>query len=154
MTITLDYNTLYGLVERSLSVIGKRSTDEDGNLLFKDITLGTNEQDIAKDFLRTAVVNITTETDLFVTGGNNDSIALTLDDRYNGGLDFFLAQACQNYCVAYTLYSWFVVTAPRLSEKYQKDMDSQLAAIVRMSHNKKAPASASTSPLAISSDVQ
>lgn len=153
MNITLNYSDLYDLVERSLSVIGKRATDDDGNRLFADITLGTREQEIVKDFLRTAVVNITTETNLLVAGGDNDVITLAIDTRWNQPLDFFLNQACQNYCVAYTLYSWFIVTAPRISEKYQKDMDSQLAAIVRMSHNKKAPESTATSPLDITSEV-
>jgi len=153
MNITLDYTALYDLVERSLSVIGKRATDEDGNRIFNDITLGTKEQDIVKDFLRLAVVNITTETALFVTGGNNDSVVLTIDSRWNEHLDFFLNQACQNYCIAYTLYSWFIVTSPRLSEKYEKDMNSQLTAIVRMSTEKKAPESTATSPLDITSEV-
>lgn len=318
MNITLNYSDLYDLVERSLSIIGKRSTDEDGNRLFLDITLGSREKDIIKDFLRMAVVNITNETSFFLAGeqhtvthfGNSikidfwtdkpneelkdsltdsgqliynyvthtlyktvyaypfdivakdaanlflfedkyykwtvvqpadeeqtepadevlteltdeelaeltdeektaaitltyfdsdpadvdfseadvfcyyegaiykssqtyvfeeqecddntayfspdrmiyqwlygtmqripdttiDTVVLTLDmpSNHNHVLSGFIEQACINYCVAYTLFSWFTITAPRLSEKYQSDAVLQLAAITRMSVEKKA----------------
>ena len=57
MNITIDFGTLYTIVARSLSVIGKHSTDNEGNRLFADITLGSREKAIMADFFNTAFVD-------------------------------------------------------------------------------------------------
>lgn len=67
MTLTLDFGTLYGIVERSLSIIGKRSIDDQGNLLFRDITLGSREKTIICDYFINAFVDLCAELDKFIT---------------------------------------------------------------------------------------
>lgn len=67
MDFTLDFSHLYATVARSLSIIGKRSTDDKGNRIFADITLGSREQAIAYDFFTTAVIDLCTELSKFMT---------------------------------------------------------------------------------------
>lgn len=140
MEKTFDFTALYGKVSRSLSIIAKRSIDDQGNLLFKDITLGSNEKEIISDYLRQAVIDIVTELGALITeqtGGNQ--ITVTFPTSHNSVIDTFIGNSCDEYCVSYALYSWFNVTAPRIAEKYLGDCKRQLAAVIRMSNEKTAP---------------
>lgn len=67
MEITLDFSTLYEKVDRSLSIIGKRSIDEKGNLLFRDITVGSREREIINDFFVNAFTELCAELNKFIT---------------------------------------------------------------------------------------
>lgn len=139
MNITIDYTALYAVVERSLSVIGKRSTDDQGNQLFTDVTLGTREQPIVTDYIREAVIDLAAELSAFITAESGTAITITLPSNHNTALEGFVSKSCEAYCVSYALYSWFSVTAPRLVEKQLGNMNRQLAALVRLIHEKKAP---------------
>ncbi len=141
MNITLTYSELTATVKRSLSIIGKRSVDENGNLLFKDITLSSLEEPILGDYFRQAIIDITTGTESFVTASATQSITLTFPTNHNDALDSAITDVCKDYCVSYALYSWFQVTAPRLTEKYLADCNRQMGALIKLIHNKKAPAS-------------
>ena len=139
MQITLNYTDLYDIVERSLSIIGKRSADDNGNLLFKDVTLGSREKELVTDYIKQSVVWLATETSSFITASTVNSVTLTFPSNHNANLDVFIEQACKDYCVAYALYSWFTITLPRLSEKYQGDCSRDIATIIRLANDKKAP---------------
>lgn len=93
MTLTLDFGTLYGIVERSLSVIGKRSIDDNGNLLFKDITLGSREKAIISDYFTNAFVDLCAELKQYITAEVN-SIEGVTSLVYT---DFWTNQAASNY---------------------------------------------------------
>lgn len=58
MNITLDFGSLYDIVARSLSIIGKRANDKDGNNIFGNITLGSAEKKIVCDFFANAFTEI------------------------------------------------------------------------------------------------
>ena len=139
MQITLNYTDLYDIVERSLSIIGKRSADDQGNLLFEAITLGSREKELITDYIKQSAVWLATETSSFITASTVNSVTLTFPSNHNANLDVFIEQACKDYCVAYALYSWFTITLPRLSEKYQGDCSRDIATIIRLANDKKAP---------------
>lgn len=140
MQKTFDFTALYGKVSRSLSIIGKRSIDDQGNLLFKDITLGSNETELISDYLRQAVIDIVTELDASITAQSGGTqITVTFPTSHNSVIDTFIGNSCDEYCVSYALYSWFTVTAPRIADKYLGDCKRQLAAVIRMSNEKTAP---------------
>lgn len=143
MEITLTYADLYAIVERSLSIIGKRTTDENGNRLFTDITLGSRETGLIHDYFRQAVIDLTVELSGFITDGNETTITLTFPSNHNTALEPFIIDSCKAYCTSFALYSWFTVTAPSIAEKYLGDCKRQLAAAIRLSHEKKAPEAAS-----------
>ena len=139
MVKTFDYTALYAKVSRSLSIIGKRSADDQGNRLFADITLGSREKDIIEDYFRQAVIDLAAEMEAFITGETSTTITITLPSNHNDALNTFIGNSCDEYCVSYALYSWFTITAPRISEKYLGDMKRQLSAVVRLIHEKSAP---------------
>ncbi|MBQ7511525.1 MAG: hypothetical protein IJU11_02150 [Prevotella sp.] len=87
-------------------------------------------------------------------GNTTEGIQLTVTtpDNWNGALELSVRQALFNYCVSYALYSWFTVTAPRISDKYLADTTRQLAAIRQLIHEKKPPVG-SVSPLSISTEI-
>ena len=139
MTITLTYTSLYDIVERSLSIIGKRSTDDKGNLIFTDITLGSRETELINDFFRQAVIDLSAETAALITAGTETSITLTMPNNHNSALETFIQKSCEAYCVSYALHSWFTITAPRIADKYLEDCKRQLAAVIRLVYDKEAP---------------
>lgn len=67
MDITLDYGSLYDIVARSLSIIGKRSVNKDGNNIFSNITLGSAEKNIVCDFFSNAFTEICASLKGFLT---------------------------------------------------------------------------------------
>lgn len=153
MDINLTYADLYETVERSLSIIGKRSSDDNGNRLFTDITLSSRETGIINDYFRQAVIDLSAETAAFITAGTDESITLTFPSNHNAALNPFIADSCKAYCVSYALYSWFIVTAPRIAEKYQADCARQLSVIIRLCNDKQAP-TGDTEILSTSTNVQ
>ena len=169
MKIVISYLGLYEAVERSLSIIGKRMIDDKGDLLFRDITLGTNEKEIISDYFRQAAIDIATETSAFIKEHWPDAatrcgcvcplsmhlqckhntvpdgccagevVILELPANHNDVLGRFIQKSCEAYCVSFALYSWFNITAPRLADKYAADCKRQMASVTRLIYEKKAP---------------
>lgn len=143
MQINIEYSSLYEVVERSLSVIGKRSTDDQGNLLFKDITLGSRETALIYDYFRAAIVHIAAELEKYVSLEQvNDThflMDISLYDDANEHLDTTIREALDNYIVSYALYSWFTVVAPRIYEKYLADANTAMQYLIRQCHHRQRP---------------
>lgn len=156
MNITLNYETLYGIVSRSLSVIGKRSRNEDGTADYENVTLGSREKEIISDYFRQAVIDLSAELSAFITGGTDTGITFILDlpESHKASLEPFIAKSCEAYCVSFALYSWFDVTLPRIAPRYLDDCKRQLAAVIRLIHEKKAPEAATSSPLDVVAEVE
>lgn len=144
ITITITYSIILEQVKRSLAIIGKRSVDEKGELLFKDITLGSREEGIITDFVSPALVELCTKLDKILiahTGTTGTSVSLQIETvaNWNQALLPALQLAIVQYIVAYCLYSWFVITAPRLSEKYLGDQTRLMASVNVLIHSKQPP---------------
>lgn len=143
MDIVINYSDISAIVDRSLSIIGKRSVDDQGNLLFKDITIGTREKQILTDYYRSAIMHIASELRQFVRLeapiGDTYTISLALNDDANPDLEDSIRQAVTEYLVAYTLYSWFTVSAPRLYQKYLTDSQNALSYLTYQVFNRKRP---------------
>lgn len=85
-----------------------------------------------------------------LAGNTTEGIQLTVTtpDNWNSGLELSVRQSLFNYCISYALYSWFTISAPRISEKYLADTTRQLSALRMLIHEKKPPTASSESPLA------
>lgn len=143
MDIVINYSDISEIVERSLSIIGKRSIDEQGNLLFKDITIGTREKGILSDYYRSAIMHLAAELRQFVSLeapiGDTYTFTLALYADANPDLEDSIKQAVTEYIVAYALYSWFTVSAPRLYQKYLTDSQNALSYLTYQVFNRKRP---------------
>ncbi len=73
--------------------------------------------------------------------GLGGSVTLDFDmpDNWNSAIEPSLITSMQNYLISFALYSWFVITAPKIADKYGADAAQQLAAVIRLLHEKKAP---------------
>ena len=144
-TFSILYANITEKVKRSLSIIGKRSRDDNGNTLFADITLSSAEEVIIRDFTEDAITEIVNEvrrllqTFSFHTNTSTGiDLKLMLPDDYNTALDTTIGNAIDNFCTDYSLYSWFVITAPRISEKYRAGANAHLQLIVSMLFHRQA----------------
>ena len=155
MQILLDYTELYGVMERSLSIIAKRSVDDQGNPIYDNITLGSREKELAYDFFRTAIVGLAADMRMYVTLESSTTtsytVTVSLDPDVNTSLESTIRQAVKDYVVAYALYSWFTVTSPRLTEKYLADADQQRRYITAQVFHRQRPATM-PNPLAPKTD--
>lgn len=88
MNIILNYGSLYDIVARSLSVIGKRANDNNGNNLFGSVTLGTAEKNIVCDFFANAFTEICATISRFITSEVHTSSSFT----YSAQIDFWSDQ--------------------------------------------------------------
>lgn len=143
MDIIINYSDISEIVERSLSIIGKRSIDEQGNLLFKDITIGTREKEILTDYCKSAIMHIAAELRQYVRletpTADTYTIRIILNYDANPYLEDSIRQAVTEYIIAYALYSWFTVSAPRLYQKYLTDSQNALNYLTYQVYNRKRP---------------
>ncbi len=144
-TISISIDKITEKVQRSLYIIGKRSSNDDGTSLFQDVSLSTNETDLISDYVYVAFQHIQTELAKFVTISQVEehstenvfiSAEMSVDDN-SGSLT--LDKTVELYCVSYALYSWFVFSVPRIADKYNRDCETLMADIIRIVHNKKEP---------------
>lgn len=88
-----------------------------------------------------------------VSGGESFELTLDFPSNWNDALQPSLAKALQNYAVAYALYSWFTITAPRIAEKSKLDCERLMASAIMMLHEKLPPVEAASSPLDVHTSV-
>lgn len=145
MQTILNYTELYAVVERSVSIIAKRSVDDQGNHLFDNITLGSRETEIINDYFRSAIVSLATDLRQYVTleqaTTSSYTIAITLYPDYNNKLENTIVQAIKDFMVAYALYSWFTISAPRIADKYLSDANAQKSYIIAQVFHRQRPSS-------------
>lgn len=166
INISVTSSTLKEKVKRSLSIIGKRAVDANGNNIFEQITLSTNEEPILDDFFAAAIAAIAADLRKIATlASANSGYTLTLDNPriHATRLTVALKTAVDNYMVAYALFSWFVVTAPKIADKYRVEADNHRALILAMALEKEPPktngadfissVSTSVSPIPISTTL-
>ena len=131
-------------IKRSLAIIGKRSVDDNGQSMYRDIMMGSNEEDLIGDYISEAAQHIASKINGVINsvGGDEElitSINVLLPSNYNDGLEALAQRTFKAYCVAYALYSWFTITAPTLAGKYEKMSQQHLDEIVSLIYSKKAP---------------
>lgn len=142
INISVTSSALKEKVKRSLSIIGKRAVDVNGNNIFEQITLSTNEEPILDDFFAAAIAAIAADLGKIATlASANSGYTLTLDNPriHPTRLTVALQAAVDNYMVAYALFSWFVVTAPKIAEKYKVEADNHRAFILTIALEKEPP---------------
>lgn len=153
MNYVVNTSAIKGTVKRSLSIIGKRAVDDNGNLLFEDVTLGSKEESIIEDYITNAVTDVAGALTDLVTSWTGST--LTIDTPSNKKCsDNVITTVIDAYIVSYSLYSWFVITAPKIADKYQTDMNSQLASLVRLCLCKDSPQTPSGSYTDINGSVE
>lgn len=153
-TIDISVTVITEMVKRTLSIIGKRSFGDNGQPLFEDITLSSAETDLISDYVYVAFqhvqgelakfATITLVTEGMIVGGNSGQPLGNAQMSIDNDNSLTIDKAIRLYCVSYSLYSWFSFSLPRLADKYNKDCETLMAAIIRMVHEKKSPEASET----------
>ena len=141
-SVTVEYSDIKGKVRKRLSIIGKRLSDKQGNILFAGVTLSSAEEDIMKQYMKEA-------TEIFV--GNlaplvNNYVDDTDDVQFifnKTRVDTAKADAfCRNfksYVVASVAYDALSTTSPEMARKYADDMSNHMNAAIQLIYQKDAP---------------
>lgn len=133
--ITLDYAKITDTVTRTLSVIGKRAADANGNSLYDVVTLGSNELPILHDYIRTAALAmLSAASSLFrETSESDDGISLVSCGGYSlHHRKDQLMRFAEGYAVAYSLARWLSIALPAQAELYAADAQQQLARFAKL----------------------
>ncbi len=134
-TITVNYSDLKDEVRRSLSIIGKRTADKQGNILFASVTMTTAEEDILKSYLKEAMESFVSNfSDLAICYMDNDfnvNIVLTRR-RAKTGLVDAIASNFKSYASSYVTYQVTSVTAPDIAKKYAESMTDKLNEAIKL----------------------
>lgn len=140
MQASFTYSELYDTFSRSLSIIGKRATDDKGELIFKDITLSSREEVLAHDYFSQAAIDIASAISDAINAFNTTPTGFSLTVRIcNEALGPVIKKAFEDYCVSHALYSWFNVTAPTISERYLADRNRRMGTILTLVYSKQPP---------------
>lgn len=141
-SVTVEYSDIKGKVRKRLSIIGKRLSDKQGNILFAGVTLSSAEEDIMKQYMKEA-------TEIFV--GNlaplvNNYVDDTDDVQFifnKTRVDTAKADAfCRNfksYVVASVAYDVLSTTSPEMARKYADDMTDHMNAAIKLVFDKMPP---------------
>lgn len=143
-TITVNYSDLKSEVRRSLSIIGKRAADKQGNVLFASVTLSSAEEDILKSYLKEAMESFVSNfADLAVCYMDNDfnvNIVLTRRRAKTGQVDA-VASNFKSYASAYVTYQVTSVTATDIAKKYAESMTDKLNEAIKLIYAVEPPTS-------------
>lgn len=141
MNIAASY-TYSGLrpdIERHLSVIGKRATNNAGENIFSKITLSSAEWTILTQYMQQASQNVVAVIEQFVSGYTETDTGVSFNvtnTRWNDpNTPSFVATfspAYKKYVVMYTLAEYLSMNFPEYAKKYYDAAQQALTAIIRL----------------------
>lgn len=78
-TITIGYADIKSKVKKHFSIIGKRLSDKQGNILFTGVTLSSTEEDILKQYVKDAAETFVSSFSPLIAGytDNTDDVTFT-----------------------------------------------------------------------------
>ncbi|MFW5502186.1 MAG: hypothetical protein ACOCO5_02775 [Segatella copri] len=78
-TITIGYADIKSKVKKHFSIIGKRLSDKQGNILFTGVTLSSTEEDILKQYVKDAAETFVGNFSPLIAGytDNTDDVVFT-----------------------------------------------------------------------------
>ena len=147
--MTLSFSTLKSDIQRHLSVIGKRQYTKEGQNMFANITVSSEERPIFDHYITGAAETVEgmlrpLVTAFSITSGT--SITLTLTNS-RGKTDF--DDRCKDYVtsfiIAYTLNEFLGMNYPDLAKKYQDEATNYMQTLVLYAFEKEPPTSSASS---------
>ena len=145
-TITIGYADIKSKVKKHFSIIGKRLSDKQGNILFTGVTLSSTEEDILKQYVKNAAETIVSSfsplTDSYTD--NTDDVVFTYQrNRVSEGKANAFCSLFKSYVVDYVAYSVLSMTYADSARKYADDMTNHVISALKLIFQKDAPTSGS-----------
>lgn len=153
MTITIS--TVISAIKRHLSIIGKRLYNKDGKNMFSDITLSSAEDtQILTQYINASAQDIEAVLKQFITASTyGATIDMTITNT-RGDSDFGtrVQSLAESYVTLNSVGEYLSMVHPDLAQKYQRDAQQKIEALVGYVFYKKTP-TAAADPLAATSSV-
>ena len=112
-TITIGYADIKSKVKKHFSIIGKRLSDKQGNILFTGVTLSSTEEDILKQYVKDAAETFVGNFSPLIAGytDNTDDVVFTYQqNRVSDGKANAFCSLFKSYAVDYVAYSVLSMT--------------------------------------------
>ena len=145
-TITIGYADIKSKVKKHFSIIGKRLSDKQGNILFTGVTLSSTEEDILKQYVKDAAETFVSSFSPLIAGytDNTDDVTFTYQrNRVSEGKANAFCSLFKSYVVDYVAYSVLSMTYADSARKYAYDMSNHVNSALKLIFQKDAPASVS-----------
>lgn len=145
-TITIGYADIKSKVKKHFSIIGKRLSDKQGNILFTGVTLSSTEEDILKQYVKDAAETFVSSFSPLIAGytDNTDDVTFTYQrNRVSEGKANAFCSLFNSYVVDYVAYSVLSMTYADSARKYADDMTNHVVSALKLIFQKDAPASVS-----------
>ncbi len=145
-TITIGYADIKSKVKKHFSIIGKRLSDKQGNILFTGVTLSSTEEDILKQYVKDAAETFVGNFAPLIAGytDNTDDVAFTYQrNRVSESKANAFCSLFKSYVVDYVAYSVLYMTYADSARKYADDMTNHVSSALKLIFQKDAPTSGS-----------
>lgn len=145
-TITIGYADIKSKVKKHFSIIGKRLSDKQGNILFTGVTLSSTEEDILKQYVKDAAETFVSSFSPLIAGytDNTDDVTFTYQrNRVSEGKANAFCSLFKSYVVDYVAYSVLSMTYADSARKYADDMTNHVVSALKLIFQKDAPTSGS-----------
>lgn len=145
-TITIGYDDIKSKVKKHFSIIGKRLSDKQGNILFTGVTLSSTEEDILKQYVKNAAETFVSSFSPLIAGytDNTDDVVFTYQrNRVSEGKANAFCSLFKSYVVDYVAYSVLSMTHADSARKYADDMTNHVISALKLIFQKDAPTSGS-----------
>ena len=145
-TITIGYADIKSKVKKHFSIIGKRLSDKQGNILFTGVTLSSTEEDILKQYVKDAAETFVSSFSPLIAGytDNTDDVTFTYQrNRVSEGKASAFCSLFKSYVVDYVAYSVLSMTYADSARKYADDMTNHVFSALKLIFQKDAPTSGS-----------
>ena len=141
-SVTVEYSDIKSKVKKRLSIIGKRLSDKQGNVLFAGVTLSSAEEDIMKQHLKEATEtfagNLSPLVNNYVDNTDNVQFIFNKTRVSTAKADAFCSNF-KSYVVASVAYDVLCATSPEMARKYADDMTNHMNAAIQLIYQKDAP---------------
>jgi hypothetical protein len=124
-TISISYQDIKTKILRNLAVLGKRSTDSEGNSTFSKVTVSSKEEPLLSDFVHNAVHNVIAAIPDLVHEFTEDDATASFKVtntrwKISNGDDFAKAFSLSvvSYCVASAVADYYSMYFGEQSEYY------------------------------------
>ena len=145
-TITIGYADIKSKVKKHFSIIGKRLSDKQGNILFTGVTLSSTEEDILKQYVKDAAETFVSSFSPLIAGytDNTDDVTFTYQqNRVSESKANAFCSLFKSYVVDYVAYSVLSMTYADSARKYADDMTNHVVSALKLIFQKDAPTSGS-----------
>lgn len=143
ISVGLNSTQITSDVRKHLSIIGKRQTDRQGNLLFTGVTLSSKEQDVIDMYIKAAAQIFSSELAPLVQyygTSEGDYLGLTIEStRWSDASQKAFSDNFNGFITSYIVNAVLAADYPELAKKYESDMQNHIVAASKLVYVKTSP---------------